>query len=82
VPFRDAHEITGELVKFCEQHSLQLQDPTDAQLAAISEHLTPEVRKVIDVQSAISARSTAGGTSLSEVDKQLGALSKLLAGEK
>jgi argininosuccinate lyase len=51
-------------------------------LTAISEHLTPEVREVIDVQSAISARSTAGGTSLSEVDKQLGALNKLLAGEK
>jgi argininosuccinate lyase len=51
-------------------------------LAAISEHLTPEVRKVIDVQIAIAARNTAGGTSLSEVDKQLGALNKLLEGEK
>ena len=82
VPFRDAHEITGELVKFCEQHSMQLQEPSDAQLAAISQHLTPAVREVIDVQSAISSRNGAGGTSLSEVDTQLGTLNKLLAGEK
>jgi len=82
VPFRDAHQITGELVKFCEQHDLQLEGPTDAQLASISKHLTPQVREVIDVQHAISSRSTAGGTSLSEVDKQLGALTKFLAGEK
>ena len=82
VPFRDAHEITGELVKFCEQHNLQLEQPTDAQLAGISKHLTPEVREVIDIQRAISSRSGAGGTSLSEVDKQLGTLNKLLAGEK
>ena len=82
VPFRDAHEITGELVKFCEQHNLQLQEPSDAQLAAISQHLTPAVREVIDVQSAISSRNGAGGTSLSEVDTQLGTLNKLLAGEK
>ena len=82
VSFRDAHEITGELVKFCEQHSLQLQEPSDAQLAAISQHLTPAVREVIDVQSAISSRNGAGGTSLSEVDTQLGTLNKLLAGEK
>ena len=82
VPFRDAHEITGELVKFCEQHNMQLQEPSDAQLAAISQHLTPTVREVIDVQSAISSRNGAGGTSLSEVDTQLGTLNKLLAGEK
>jgi argininosuccinate lyase len=82
VPFRDAHEITGQLVQFCEQNNIQLEDPTDSQLLAISRHLTPEVRSVIDVQRAISSRNGAGGTSLAQVDKQLEALSKVLAGEK
>lgn len=81
VPFRDAHEITGELVKFCEQNNMQLDQPTDAQFAAISKHLTSEVRLVIDVQKAISSRAGAGGTALVQVDKQLEALSKVLAGE-
>ena len=82
VPFRDAHEITGELVKFCEQHNLQLEEPTDSQLASISSHLTPAVREVIDIRRAIAARDGAGGTSLTQVDKQLETLSTLLAGEK
>ncbi len=82
VPFRDAHEITGELVRFCEQNDLQLQDPTDDQLSAISSHLTPAVREVIDLRRAIDSRNGAGGTALSEVDKQLDALNKFLAGEK
>jgi argininosuccinate lyase len=82
VPFRDAHEITGQLVQFCEQNNMQLEGPSDEQLLAISQHLTPEVRSVIDVQRAISSRNGAGGTSLAQVDKQLEALSKVLAGEK
>jgi argininosuccinate lyase len=80
VPFRDAHEITGQLVQFCEQNNIQLEDPTDSQLLAISKHLTPEVRSVIDVQRAISSRNGAGGTSLAQVDTQLEALNKVLAG--
>lgn len=80
VPFRDAHEITGELVKFCEQHGIQLDEATDAQLAAISKHLTPEVKKVIDVQSAISSRNGAGGTSHDQVDNQIATLKRFLAG--
>ncbi len=82
VPFRDAHEITGELVKFCEQHGIQLDEATDAQLAAISKHLTPEVKKVIDVQSAISSRNGAGGTSHDQVDNQIATLKRFLAGEQ
>jgi argininosuccinate lyase len=82
VPFRDAHEITGQLVQFCEQNNIQLEDPSDEQLLAISKHLTAEVRSVIDIQCAISSRNGAGGTSLAQVDKQLEALSKVLAGEK
>ncbi len=82
VPFRDAHEITGELVKFCEQHGIQLDEATDAQLAAISKHLTPEVKKVIDVQSAISSRNGAGGTSHDQVDNQIATLKLFLAGEQ
>lgn len=82
IPFRDAHEITGELVKFCEQHGIQLDEATDAQLAAISKHLTPEVKKVIDVQSAISSRNGAGGTSHDQVDNQIATLKRFLAGEQ
>ncbi|MFM5904734.1 MAG: argininosuccinate lyase [Micrococcales bacterium] len=80
VVFRDAHEITGQLVSYCEQHSLQLHEVPDSEMAKISKHLTPEVRDVLTVQGSIRARAGAGGTALPRVIEQLSALRKI-AGE-
>jgi argininosuccinate lyase len=41
VPFREAHEISGSLVRACEQRGLGLEDADDALLAEVSPHLTP-----------------------------------------
>jgi argininosuccinate lyase len=74
VPFRDAHEISGALVSFCEQRGLQLSDPSDDELAAISKHLTPEVRGVLTVEGSIASRDGVGGTAPVRVAEQLAAL--------
>ncbi|MCF8529355.1 MAG: argininosuccinate lyase [Aquiluna sp.] len=79
VVFRDAHEITGELVKFCEEHSLELHEPTDEQYLSISMHLLPELRSVLSVESAITSRNGAGGTSKSQAEIQLSKLEAFLA---
>ncbi|MEU1284569.1 argininosuccinate lyase [Kitasatospora sp. NPDC005856] len=71
VPFRVAHEVAGACVKVCEAEGIELSDLTDAQFAAISEHLTPEVRSVLSVHGAIAARSGRGGTAPSAVAVQL-----------
>ena len=36
VPFREAHEISGALVRFCEEHGLELHEPSDEQYASVS----------------------------------------------
>ncbi|MEY4263136.1 MAG: hypothetical protein RLY88_844 [Actinomycetota bacterium] len=77
VPFRDAHEITGKLVSYCEQHNLELHEVPDADMAAISTHLTPEVRDVLTVGGSIKARAGAGGTALPRVLDQISALRKI-----
>jgi len=77
VVFRDAHEITGQLVQFCEANELELDQVSDEQLANVSKHLKPEVRKVLKVSGSIEARNGAGGTSSSQVIDQLVALRKL-----
>ena len=76
VPFRDAHEITGKLVSFCEKNDLDLHEVPDADMAAISPKLTPEVRDVLSVSGSIRARSGAGGTALPRVLEQITALRK------
>jgi argininosuccinate lyase len=76
VPFREAHEISGALVSFCEQRGLELDQPTDAELTAISPHLTPEVRGVLTVAGSIASRTGAGGTAPVRVAEQLSALTR------
>jgi argininosuccinate lyase len=84
VPFRDAHEISGSLVAFCERNGLELDEATDAQLASVSPLLTPAVRSVLTVDGSIRSRSGAGGTAPERVAEQLAALTervRLVAGE-
>jgi argininosuccinate lyase len=74
VPFREAHEIAGELVKFCESNGLDLDQPTDADYAAIDPRLTGEVRAVLTVAGSIASRTGTGGTAPARVTEQLVAL--------
>ena len=77
VPFRDAHEIAGACVRWCEARGRDLDALTELDataLAQISPHLTPAVKTVLTVQGALEARSTPGGTSPVRVREQLGEL--------
>ena len=78
VAFRDAHEIVGELVRHCEEKHIELDQVSDSDLAAISKHLTPEVKKVLNLNSAIESRQGPGGTSSKQVIEQLVQLRKLI----
>ncbi|HEX6197232.1 MAG TPA: argininosuccinate lyase [Jiangellaceae bacterium] len=73
VPFREAHEITGAYVRRCEVNGSDLADLSDAELAAISPHLTPAVRSVLSVEGALAARDAVGGTAPDRVREQLAA---------
>ena len=79
VPFREAHEISGALVRFCEQHGLELDEPSDAQYAEVDARLTPEVRDVLTVAGSIASRAGVGGTAPERVAEQLAALTARVA---
>jgi len=78
-PFRDAHEIAGACVRACEERGIELWDLTDADLAAISPHLTPQVRTVLSVAGSLSSRDAAGGTAPARVAEQLAAAREAVA---
>src|SRR5262245_10478541 len=73
VPFREAHEVTGSLVALCVARECGLDDVSDADLAAVSAHLTPDVRSVLSVSGALAARITPGSTGPGPVADQLAA---------
>ncbi|MFC5501405.1 argininosuccinate lyase [Lysinimonas soli] len=74
VPFREAHEIAGKLVQFCERAGLELDQPTDADYAGIDPRLTGEVRSVLTVAGSIASRRGTGGTAPDRVAEQLAEL--------
>ena len=70
VPVRDAHEISGALVRACEEQGIGLEDADDALLAQVSEHLAPEVRDVLSIEGSVASRTGAGGTAPVRVEEQ------------
>ncbi|PRB02333.1 argininosuccinate lyase [Microbacterium sp. MYb64] len=70
VPFRDAHEISGSLVRACEQRGIGLEDADDALLAEVSPHLTPAVREVLTIEGSVASRDGVGGTAPVRVAEQ------------
>ncbi|MFZ7088051.1 argininosuccinate lyase [Curtobacterium sp. RRHDQ10] len=74
VAFRDAHEISGALVQFCESRGIELDEPTDEDYRGVSEHLTPAVREVLTAEGSVRSRSGVGGTAPERVAEQLQSL--------
>ncbi|MBI1758288.1 MAG: argininosuccinate lyase [Actinobacteria bacterium] len=74
VPFREAHEVSGALVRHCEAAGRELTDVSDDELAGVDPRLTPQVRSVLSVSGSVRARSAPGGTAPERVAEQLAAL--------
>ena len=71
VAFRDAHEIAGACVQYCEERETRLEDLNAEDLAAISPHLRPEVLDVLSVHGSVAARDGKGGTAPVRVAEQM-----------
>ena len=71
VPFAEAHEITGALVRHCEEAGRELEDLDPAALAAIDPRLDAGVRAVLTLDAAVAARSGHGGTAPERVREQV-----------
>ncbi|TQN00007.1 argininosuccinate lyase [Microbacterium lacticum] len=70
VPFRDAHEVSGSLVRACEERGIGLEDADDALLASVSPLLTPAVREVLSIEGSVASRTGGGGTAGVRVTEQ------------
>ncbi|MGJ7582035.1 argininosuccinate lyase [Variovorax sp. RHLX14] len=71
VPFSEAHEITGALVKACEAEGIELGAVSELMLAEVDPRLTPDVLKHLTLEAAIAARTGQGGTAPVRVVEQI-----------
>ncbi|MGV2292521.1 argininosuccinate lyase [Trinickia sp. YCB016] len=74
VPFSEAHEITGELVRACEAKGIELGDVSAGMLAEVDARLAPDVLAHISLDAAVTARRGFGGTAPARVSEQIARL--------
>lgn len=78
VPFREAHAITGRLVRWCLDNKKDLRDLTLADLRGISTRFEKDALDVLTVEGAIERRAQLGGTARKRVEARLKSLEKAL----
>jgi argininosuccinate lyase len=81
VPFSEAHEITGRLVRRCEDLGIGLEDLSEAELAAVDARLDPSIRSCLTAEAAVATRNGYGGTAPERVIEQLARLRLLFVSQ-
>lgn len=70
VPFRDAHHITGTLVKMAEDNGCDLADLSLADMQGVNAAITDDVFNVLTVDASVRSRTSYGGTAPDNVRAQ------------
>ena len=71
IPFREAHEITGKLVKCAEEINCDLKDLSLDDMQEAHGLINNDVYSVLSAKNSIASRNSYGGTSPEEVRKQV-----------
>ncbi len=78
MPFREAHHITGRVVKRAEELAAPLWDLPITELQAVDARITPDVFSVLSLDASVRSRTSHGGTAPHCVRKRVDAARKLL----
>lgn len=62
VAFRDAHHLTGKLVKLAEAKGCALEDLSLAEMQKVHKKITKDIFKAIDLDACVARRTSFGGT--------------------
>ena len=82
VPFRDAHEVVGRIVRWCEQENRVLESLSNQELIPFHAQFAQAPADVTSVDASVRARRSPGGTAPVEVRKQLAKAEELLRAQE
>ncbi|HCX62876.1 MAG TPA: argininosuccinate lyase [Clostridiales bacterium] len=71
IPFREAHELVGKMVKYSENNHKQLEELTDEDLQKIDMRLNKAMLPDLSMKGCVNGRVSYGGTAPSEVQRQI-----------
>jgi len=71
VPFRDAHEIVGQAVRYGIQHEKDLSQMSIAEMKSFSDVIGEDVFNVLTLEGSVAARNHIGGTAPQQVKQAI-----------
>jgi len=82
MPFRNAHHVTGALVKLAEDNNCGLEDLNLAQMQTVEPTINDGVFEVLSVDKSVASRVSYGGTAPVRVREQVEIWKKRIAGDE
>ena len=71
MPFRDAHHVTGTIVKMAENKGVDLHELKISEMQKIEKKITKKIFDVLSVENSVASRTSIGGTSQLRVKEEI-----------
>jgi argininosuccinate lyase len=71
MPFRNAHHVTGAIVKIAEDKGCDLSDLSLDEMQSVDAAITKDVYDVLTIDASVASRTSYGGTAQSNVREQI-----------
>ena len=78
VPFRQAHKIVGEIVSYCENKNIAIDDMSLDEFHNFSKVFGDDILSEITIENCVNKRNSFGGTSVKNVEIQIENAKKFL----
>jgi argininosuccinate lyase len=79
IPFREAHKITGQIVKIAERKGCDLPDLKLKDMQELNQLINKNIYSVLSVKNSVNSRDSYGGTSPKEVKRQIAGWKKKMS---
>ncbi len=80
IPFRQAHGIVGQIVKYCEKQGIGFEQMSLEEWRSFSQEFGPDIAEVISPEGAVQTKRSPGGTAPERVKEQIQQAGELLQG--
>ncbi len=71
LPFREAHEVTGKIVRYCIDNDMDIYQMSSRDLRKFSEKIDGDIHDYLTIEHSIDSRDMPGGTSRNQVIKAI-----------
>lgn len=71
IPFREAHEISGNIVAYCEKNNVDFFNLKYSDLKQFSDLIDEDIENVLNPETSTERKLSEGGTSKAEIKKQI-----------